>query len=242
MVGIFSDDSQNESFESTRRARFLQLMLITRKFPMRRPVPLPNARPGIIFLGIMGTLISLIGICYFGSSLQNFVENKIEATNAGHQLERAQTKWGKSHHPLNTFSLAFADVERTLILGTDALRKVDSDGIKLYSFALATATTSLIGFILVTLGAWLENTRLLLISLAAFSLAWVLEVVTVVKDANSTTVKLFHGSYSVTIITFTLMLISITWVMAWLHHRWLSYEFGHEREKHVQHTPLYDNV
>lgn len=247
MVSIFSDEPTSEPFESTRRARFLQLMLITRKFPVRRPVPLPNAKSGLLILGVIGVMLSLVGVWYFGTSLNDFVINRKLAIATEHQLQRAEYKRKEQHHhSMSVFSSAFADMERALWIGTDALLKVDGEEIKLYSIALAATIVALIGFALVTVGVWLENARVLLITLLVLCLAVVLEIVATVKDANSTAIKLFHGSYSTTIFTFSFLLVGVTWVLTWLHHRLLTYAIvpPHRlrHEKFGQQTPLYDNV
>lgn len=242
MVSIFVHESLNEPFENSRRARFQELMFMTRRFPVRRPAPLPNAKSGIIVLGVVGVLLSLAGLWYCGMTIHNFVAYDAQSSEVEHRILTAHTNEKKSPHTLRNFASAFLDVEKTFIYGIKGLHKVDAEGVKLYGVATAMIIAALIGFSLATMGAWMDNPLLLFLSLPILILAVLLEVAASVMDTNSDTVHLFEGRYSTTILVFTFLFITVMWVLTWLHHRSLTFAFSRQHEKFNHHTPLNDNV
>lgn len=241
MPGIFGDEPVFERFQSSRRERFLQLMFITRKFPRKRPVPLPNAKLGILLLATLGVIVSLIGCWYFGVSLHNFVVSKTIAEKIENKVNPFHNNKTQKHPRLvNNIEGLINDAKRILEKETKVMHKVDSDGIVLYSIALAAVVVALSAFFLSIIGTWLQNTRILQVALPVFFASLILGVTAAIKDAYIGPVELFYSSYSSTIMIFAFLLVSVTWILVWLHHRWLTYAFRYDKQ--VQQTPFYDNV
>ena len=238
MFGIFVPDQQplqeSDHIQCSRRDRFLDIMCKTRRIPKRRPIPLPNAKLGIFLLSTIGVILSVLGIWYFSVFLDTLVESKIEVARIKSELIEAEDPVKGRDRLLNKERLL-------LIAATDSLRKADTDGIVIVELALAATIAKFISFLLAIIGTWREKCRLLKISLCGIILSMILEIVAVIKDTSNKKTNLLQGNYSVTLIIFTLLLMIISWIMLWLHHRWLSFS-TYRQSKQTHETPLFDNV
>lgn len=215
----------------------MELMFMTRRFPKRRPVPLPNLVPGILILGAVGVLASVVGLWSFGSTLYSSIIGRREMVKLLEANKDVTHQPLHSHFPLN--SLLY-EAKKYVVLESSLVTRIDSEAIILFSIALAATAVALMSFILATFGTWTQRLKPLKGCLFTLIAATLLEIITVVKDTSHPTIHFFEGSYCTLAVTFSLLLMSSTWIMVLLHHRRLSYAFG--TEKHPQQTPLYDNA
>lgn len=239
MIEDLREGLLTEPMVSQRRARFLELMMMTRRCHKGRSFPPADVRPGVFLLCIMGFIVCIAGLVHFSYLLHTTIKDYNQEKEMYQTMEKAHTNF-KPLRGWNGLSLMIGEAENIMLAGTKAAERIDSTGIVMFSIALASTVAAFAAFGLAAFGTWRERIDLLKASVIAFLLCFVLEVAALVKNANSNDINLFEGNYSTVIVTFTLLLTFMTLVMVWLHHRWLEYSF--RRVKHVQQTPLFDGA